>query len=95
MHEQQEENLALCLDHDLVRSFPLDVQRRLGYDVAVPNLGWVDHASPLESVLKHKGADNRSIPGYNPIEGVADERTKHKWAEHEPTFNQPKTVEAM
>lgn len=69
---QQEENLTLCLDLNLVRSYPLEVQRRLGYDVALPNLGWVDHASPLESVLKQKGADNRTIPGYNPVEGVAD-----------------------
>ncbi|KAI6083312.1 hypothetical protein F4821DRAFT_194345 [Hypoxylon rubiginosum] len=82
-HLRQEENFALFLDHDLVRSYPIDVQRRLGYDVCVPNLGWVDHASPLESVLKQKGADKRNMPGYNPVEGVADERAKHSWHETE------------
>lgn len=85
----------MCLDLDLVRSFPLDVQRRLGYDVALPNLGWVDHASSLESVLKQKGADKRSIPGYNPIEGVADERAKHRWSEHGEKLNQAKAVEVV
>ncbi|KAI5867541.1 phytanoyl-dioxygenase family protein [Durotheca rogersii] len=76
-HLRQEENFALYLPHDIVRAYPLEVQRRLGYDVALPNLGWVDHASPLESVLKQKGADRRAIPGYNPIEGVADGRAEH------------------
>jgi len=74
---QKEENFALCLDYNLVRSYPLDVQRRLGYDVTLSNLGWVDHTSPLESVLKQKGADKRSIPGYNPVERVAEERATH------------------
>ncbi|KAH6643350.1 hypothetical protein BKA67DRAFT_651727 [Truncatella angustata] len=80
---RQEENFALYLDHDLVRSYPLDVQRRLGYDVCMPNLGWVDHASPLESVLKQKGADKRNMPGYNAVQGIADERAKHSWHETE------------
>ncbi|VUC24183.1 unnamed protein product [Clonostachys rosea] len=81
-HLRQEENYALFMGHDLIRSFPLDVQRRLGFDVALPNLGWVDHASPLESVLKQKGADKRQIAGYNPVDGVADERalTSHELA---------------
>ncbi|KAI1078991.1 phytanoyl-dioxygenase family protein [Whalleya microplaca] len=74
---RQEENFALCLPHEVVRAYPLEVQRRLGYDVALPNLGWVDHASPLESVLKQKNADKRAIPGYNPVAGVADERAVH------------------
>ncbi|KAI4601198.1 hypothetical protein KJ359_012386 [Pestalotiopsis sp. 9143b] len=82
-HLRQEENFALYLDHDIVRAYPIDVQRRLGYDVCMPNLGWVDHASPLESVLKQKGTDKRSLPGYNPVEGVADERSKHSWHETE------------
>lgn len=42
------------------------MQKRLGYDVAVPNLGWVDHKSPLVSVLEQEGADLRDIPGYKP-----------------------------
>lgn len=71
------------------------MQRRLGYDVALPNLGWVDHASPLESVLGQKGADKRSIPGYNTIEGVANERAKHKWSEHEQKVNLAETVEVV
>lgn len=65
------------MPHDIVRGYPLDCQRALGFDVALPNLGWVDHGSPLETVLHQKGADKRAIPGYNPVEGVADERSKH------------------
>ncbi|KAF0324220.1 phytanoyl- dioxygenase family protein [Colletotrichum asianum] len=88
-HLRQEENFALYLPHDVVKSYPLEVQRRLGYDVALPNLGWVDHSTPLESVLKQKGADKRVIPGYNPVEGIADERSVQA---HELRIDAPKTV---
>ncbi|KAI8296281.1 hypothetical protein K4K56_006255 [Colletotrichum sp. SAR 10_98] len=88
-HLRQEENFALYLPHDVVKSYPLEVQRRLGYDVALPNLGWVDHSTPLESVLKQKGADKRVIPGYNPVEGIADERSVQA---HELRVDTPKTV---
>ncbi|KAK2775896.1 phytanoyl- dioxygenase family protein [Colletotrichum kahawae] len=88
-HLRQEENFALYLHHDIVKSYPLEVQRRLGYDVALPNLGWVDHSTPLESVLKQKGADKRVIPGYNPVEGIADERSVQA---HELRLDVPKTV---
>ncbi|KAI9734028.1 MAG: hypothetical protein M1834_002685 [Cirrosporium novae-zelandiae] len=73
-HLRQEENFYLSLPLDLVKKYPLPVQRRLGYDVAVPNLGWVDHASPLETILGQKGADERDIPGYNPVQGTAAAR---------------------
>lgn len=62
------------MPHDIVKAYPIEVQRRLGYDVALPNLGWVDHGSPLETVLKQAGADQRNMPGYNPVKGVADQR---------------------
>lgn len=84
----------MFLDHALVRSFPIDVQRRLGYDVALPNLGWVDHASPLESVLKQKGVDNRSMPGYNPVAGIADARAETSWQEAEATVNPSVAIKA-
>ncbi|KAH8881873.1 hypothetical protein GQ53DRAFT_666957 [Thozetella sp. PMI_491] len=82
-HLRQEENFALFLDAELVRSYPIEVQRRLGYDVCVPNLGWVDHASPLESVLNQKGSDKRKLPGYQPVEGIADGRKEILWQEAE------------
>lgn len=84
----------MFLEHSLVRSFPLDVQRRLGYDVALPNLGWVDHASPLESVLMQKGVDNRKMPGYNPVAGVADARAETSWQESQAEIDPTIVVKA-
>lgn len=43
----------------------------------------------MESVLKQKGADKRVIPGYNPVEGIADERAVQA---HELRVDAPKTV---
>ncbi len=58
--------MYLTTSIDQVKKYSLPVQRRLGYDVAAPNLGWIDHSSPLESFLGHVGVDERVIPGYNP-----------------------------
>ncbi|KAF4311866.1 putative phytanoyl- dioxygenase family protein [Botryosphaeria dothidea] len=48
------------------RSSRVLFKRRLGYDLAVPNLGWVYHTSPLKSILGYADGDQRVIPGYNP-----------------------------
>ncbi|KAL1629749.1 hypothetical protein SLS56_005272 [Neofusicoccum ribis] len=72
-HVRQEENLYLAIPLGQIKKFSLPVQRRLSYDLAVPNLGWVDHTSPLKSILGHADGDKRVIPGYKPTKSKGDE----------------------
>ncbi|KAF2797963.1 hypothetical protein K505DRAFT_212709, partial [Melanomma pulvis-pyrius CBS 109.77] len=43
---RQEENLYLAPPLDVVKKYTRSVQKRLGYNIAPVNLGWVDHTSP-------------------------------------------------
>lgn len=43
---RQEENQYLAVPREILREYPEELQRLLGYDICPPNLGWVDNEDP-------------------------------------------------
>ncbi|KAJ5705875.1 hypothetical protein N7536_001564 [Penicillium majusculum] len=43
---RQEENMYLSVDMDVMRKYPVDIQKIAGYSLSEPFLGWVDSTDP-------------------------------------------------
>jgi hypothetical protein len=52
----QEENQYLVVSREQLLQYPEFVQRKIGYEISEPYLGWVDLADPLKFV---KGEDTK------------------------------------
>ncbi|KAK4702856.1 hypothetical protein P7C70_g3360, partial [Phenoliferia sp. Uapishka_3] len=44
---RQEENQYLALDHEILKSLPVEVQKLAGWEMSLPMAGWVEFASPM------------------------------------------------
>ncbi len=59
---RQEENQYLAIPFQEARTYPLDLQRLMGYDLATVNLGFVDHKHPND-VLNGTAGKNPGVLG--------------------------------
>ncbi|OGE54749.1 hypothetical protein PENARI_c005G01845 [Penicillium arizonense] len=49
---RQEENIYLAVDLDVMKKYPVEIQKVAGYSLSEPFLGWVDSADPRKLLDK-------------------------------------------
>ncbi|MGB9154792.1 MAG: phytanoyl-CoA dioxygenase family protein [Alphaproteobacteria bacterium] len=78
---RQAENHYLALSQDLVRSFPIKLQKLVGYFVHEPNLGVIEGRDPIE-FLHNENLDNRRFTEFIPVEfhGLMEEHRRNATA---------------
>ncbi|OGE54274.1 hypothetical protein PENARI_c006G01653 [Penicillium arizonense] len=67
---RQEENMYLSVDLDVMRKYPVDIQKVAGYSLSEPFLGWVDSTDPRK-LLDPNIPDNTDM--WTGVEEPADD----------------------
>jgi hypothetical protein len=64
-----EENQYLALDIEDVKSWTYEQQKRAGFDISSPNLGYIDFLNPIE-FLKGEAEKREYVKDLDPLEGT-------------------------